>query len=812
MSNEHDSVNTKPEDLKMGMGHSIEDEEYNDEPLVEGGTDFPGGDGSRYPTPPPEEPANTVAPPLGSEFDFDMGESYAARDGGEVEYLEPSELIEALGQVPEDAADLEELKWAKEYETKTQEELGRNFRELPAGTNPNDLGQTGWGVIFARGLAPAVQFHLQPLLDHRKEKTHDPDFHKDEENYRYWEEHAESNTTAQSFLWYGQQVSPGVLDLDKAPFYWLIVGSPEQISWEFQYMLQVNHAVGRIYFEDPADYGRYAESVLRAENQGVGLPKRAVFFSVEDGDEATKVLAEGMVAPVSRHLASSPYGWDVQVQSGAKTSKHDLAELLGGEKTPGLVLVSSHGAPRHHGADDQLTAQGAPTCRRVPGETSREFLATDLPENPKLHGQIAFFFPCYGAGTPEFDNFPDRDDQTSKHEYKPKRLAEKPFVAALPRTMLANGALAVVGHIDRGWTLSFQWKINDQPMMTIASLKDTLDQLVGGRRLGSAMRALHRRLMSLAAYLTDPLERVRKGQQAGEPYLAFLWRAHNDARNFVILGDPAVQALAGLGSRPRPYPEPRGDEKPRRGLPVFLKGERLHPAIHYAQHQGITVNELVDQILEDHFRSLNPRRDLTRDLAKLIRSWEELLATAEGVGSKSGQIRALNELGRAYRALGETGRAVECHEKQLQLAREIDDRGKESEALGNLGLALRAAGRDRDALERWQELFELAEARGDKVFAGKTLGNLANVYRDLGDYAQAHDLYDERIQIAQNMGDPRGEVMGHWNRGELFEKLGQYEKAIEHMQRRVDYEQKIKSDAAEDHAAKIEELRARAGA
>jgi hypothetical protein len=61
---------------------------------------------------------------------------------------------------------------------------------------------------------------------------------------------------------------------------------------------------------------------------------------------------------------------------------------------------------------------------------------------------------CFGAGTPKLDDF--------AHLVAEPQAAIAPyaFVAALPKALLGhpNGALAIVGHVERAWSYSFLWE------------------------------------------------------------------------------------------------------------------------------------------------------------------------------------------------------------------------------------------------------------------------------------------------------------------------------------------------------------------
>ena len=84
------------------------------------------------------------------------------------------------------------------------------------------------------------------------------------------------------------------------PLYVLLIGSPEEIPFEFQYLLDLYWSVGRLHFDTPDEYRQYAESVVAYETATV-LPhkKHAAIFTVKnDGDRATGLLHNQVAEPI----------------------------------------------------------------------------------------------------------------------------------------------------------------------------------------------------------------------------------------------------------------------------------------------------------------------------------------------------------------------------------------------------------------------------------------------------------------------------------------------------------------------------------
>jgi hypothetical protein len=249
-----------------------------------------------------------------------------------------------------------------------------------------------------------------------------------------------------------------------------------------------------------------------------------------------------MVLPLAQSLARHAHDWEVEsIVEG--TSKAALAKQLGGGRTPAFLFTASHGMGFEPGTTLQRQRQGALLCQDWPGPqewrgplSPEHYLsADDIDDDADLTGLIAFHFACFGAGTPSGDSF-------SRHrDGKDRQRAPRDFVARLPQRLLGHprgGALAVIGHVDRAWTYSFDWP---QAGVQLQTFQSALQALLAGYPVGAAMEYFGQRYAELSSDLSEQLEDVECGAKPDLLSLSGLWTAHNDARSYVVLGDPAVR-------------------------------------------------------------------------------------------------------------------------------------------------------------------------------------------------------------------------------------------------------------------------------
>ena len=467
-------------------------------------------------------------------------------NGSTGEYLLPPLSAEEIAAIAKgetfDSKELSELKQKKRQVKGTD----ADFAPME-GIDPKKLEETGWGVIFSYDVDPAIKAALQPLLNHRKQQATQKHEHYYQEfsgpkGYRPGE--SKSKFLAR------HGVGPGPADPDKMPYYLLIVGDPQTIPYRFQYQLDVQYAVGRIHFDTPEEYAQYAQSVVQAETGGVSLPRTARFFGVRNSDDpSTQQSAKNLVKPLVDWMEQDQNGnhWAVESIIGEGATKEKLETLLGGEDTPALLFTASHGMGFDHGDSRQLSEQGALICQDWPGPKEGGgsipddyyFSSEDISDDARLLGLVAFFFACYGAGTPQFDEF------SHKKSNQRLEIAPYPFVAPLPKRLLSHpkgGALAVVGHVDRAWGQSFQWEFDGRDTgPQLAVFQSTLKRLLEGHTVGSAVEYFNERYAELSSDLSVQLEDAKYGGEVDANLLSGMWTANNDARGYAIIGDPAVK-------------------------------------------------------------------------------------------------------------------------------------------------------------------------------------------------------------------------------------------------------------------------------
>jgi hypothetical protein len=364
--------------------------------------------------------------------------------------------------------------------------------------------------------------------------------------------------------WLGQYgILAGPVDPARGvPFYLALLGRPGPlqpddtafISYGFQYELDIFWGVGRICFtgEDGrhrlADYTAYAERLVGWEQRGAAAAERlskevAYFGTRHETDVATQRSAAELIAPLAAWHAqpgSLPQrqGFGQRLLLGEEASRATLSGLLSSARPPAMLFSATHGVGFPVGDGRLVGQQGGLVCSEWEGfgriKPEHWLAGADVAAlGAQAEGMIALIFACYGAGSPQHDEF-IFDAQRGRPP-----IAPFAFVAQLPQQLLLKGCLAVLGHVERAWSYSFSGR--GQARAQIQGFQDIIGRLSEGKRAGEALDQFNVIQAARAVELITELENISFGKQVRDSELATLWMARNDARNYALLGDPAAK-------------------------------------------------------------------------------------------------------------------------------------------------------------------------------------------------------------------------------------------------------------------------------
>jgi hypothetical protein len=283
----------------------------------------------------------------------------------------------------------------------------------------------------------------------------------------------------------------------------------------------------------------------------VETSRQLTFFApCNQRDVATPLLTNQVVNPlltepdVYGRLVGQKSKFKLQSFTGESAKKDSLCKIMQGETgRPALLFTGSHGKSVTQPDDPALSEfRGSLICQEwikgVPATPDQVFAGVDITDNSKVHGMIHFMFACYGVGWPEFDNY-------SRTAAAAPRIAPAPSLARLPSKLLAHrdgGVLAVLGHIDRAWGWSFE---SDDGTAQNGDFRLILNDLMAGTRIGDATDSFNSSWGARSIEIAETLQQLQNGDRklTGDSLKKFAnkWVARDDARNYIIFGDPAVR-------------------------------------------------------------------------------------------------------------------------------------------------------------------------------------------------------------------------------------------------------------------------------
>ncbi|TDR39405.1 hypothetical protein DFR29_116106 [Tahibacter aquaticus] len=322
------------------------------------------------------------------------------------------------------------------------------------------------------------------------------------------------------------------------PRYLLIVGSPGEIPWSFQYRLQTDAFVGRLDLDEEG-LERYVDALSSGWHGSRRSADKPLLWSVDHGHpDITYLMRKTIAEKLQEAFVQS--GFDAQLLTDAQATHAQLNAALA-ERQPAFVLSTSHGATFPLDDAAKLRAQLGLLVDR-----DHALLDIDaLLQQWQPAGAIWYAHACCSAGADKPSTFQKLVDASSSLGRMLGAVAQiGPCTAALPRALLgaAQPLAAFIGHVEP----TFDWTLRDPDngqRMTDALIIDTLfTSLHAARRtpVGMAMDGYYDAVAGLLLDHIDAVEAFNNHEAGAEVRAMKAKLMAMDRLGMVILGDPTV--------------------------------------------------------------------------------------------------------------------------------------------------------------------------------------------------------------------------------------------------------------------------------
>jgi len=433
------------------------------------------------------------------------------------------------------SADIARLPYEQEEFHETLQDIRQSWERLQAPRRPEglvvrrrdeewtDLARTGWAVVFPEGVTrrSAVFKAVAPLIKHRRRQIRERG----------------STSCLQVFLGRsgykpGQSVAQfleaaGVrekLDPARLGYHVLLVGSPEEIPFDFQMTLDIEYAVGRLWFDDPESIRSYVERLLRFEHERPASPQHIDVACLATDGVPARTLDEQLLPALENALRTRLPEWRIRrLGPDAGGSVEETARAIFGGGQSDLMVAAGQTWLGWEGLKKEEEDQvGWPLIgrERVPMDAVRSGRAP----------RVVFL---YGGATGGIDV---RSRYAFMKTPPPLTYPDRPLISGFARAMLAweNGPLALVGKLDVSWLVApFEGRQSE----TFA-LSEALELVASGRTVGASMQS-NSDLYHRKKHLANKVDRL--GTELDPRQTEGLRLSIENARCWLLLGDPAVR-------------------------------------------------------------------------------------------------------------------------------------------------------------------------------------------------------------------------------------------------------------------------------
>jgi len=324
------------------------------------------------------------------------------------------------------------------------------------------------------------------------------------------------------------------------PKYLLIYGTPEEIPWELQYVLNTTCYVGRLDLQEDAALKNYVNALLQDWKDSAFQLDHAVVWAVDHGsDDITTLMRNAIAKKVYEDLDGDEqlHGKVLFLDGSADQASSDALIHALTERGPSLVVTTSHGQTDPLSDPDAMT-HGLGLL------IDQDFEALQperLLERWQPDGAIWYAHACCSAGSDSFTSYEGLVEPDSRISQALRAVAGLgALTAPLPRALLgaAKPLRAFIGHVEP----TFDWTIRDPKTgehLTGSLRRALYNGLYLSKPVGLAFAEYYLPLATLYTQRDIAERRFGNGENTQGDMLYCSLTAR-DLRSTVILGDPTV--------------------------------------------------------------------------------------------------------------------------------------------------------------------------------------------------------------------------------------------------------------------------------
>ncbi len=229
---------------------------------------------------------------------------------------------------------------------------------------------------------------------------------------------------------------------------------------------------------------------------------------------------------------------------------------------------------------------------------------------------------------------------------------------------------------------------------------------------------------------------------------------------------------------------------------VLVSMDRHDEAVSNLQEAGALYAQLEDRKSEAQMhRMAATLLEGHGNLAGAMSSWERARETEQQGQNASGEIEALDGLGRTARKLGlPQTEALRYYGAAIKLAEIVGDQAKLGDLHNTVGILTWQQGEYESALAHYQQALRICQDRADRIHEGLMLNSIGASLRKLGRYEEARVTLERALQLHRENGKRLLEghalaVLGdiHFDLSRFDESIACYEESLAIRKEIADY-------------------------